>query len=106
MTITIDKLENLFGAEAVNYQPTSDENTYLDKRSQVERNTTPFLSIEQYLYYYDLFCNYGLEDLMLQKLEGEIRYWATHQRQLFLESEFYQRFKDKPVVNKYVATNK
>lgn len=102
MTITEDDLKKIFGAEKEEPQLSQEEMEYLEKRSQLESDMFPLISIDQYEYYYDLFCEYGLEEKMLKKVEPHIRYLSRFKPKELLESTFYKRFKNKKLVKEYV----
>lgn len=102
MPISIKHLEEYFGATHVRSEPTNTEKTYLNERNQLEDDIPCHLSIKQYMYFYDLFCSYGLEDKMLHKLTGEIGYRFHFEHDQFIGSTFYQKFSDKSVVQRYM----
>jgi len=103
MTITEDDLKKIFGAEKDEAVPSEEEMAYLEKRSRLESDMQFLMNIDQYEYYYDLFCEYGLEEKMLKKVEGHIQYLSRFEPNELLESTFYKRFKDKKLVKKYVS---
>lgn len=105
MTITEKDLNNVFGAEKTETNPSEEELEFLEKRSQIEADAFPLLSIEQYERSYEQFCMYGLEDKMLKKVEPHIRYLSRFEPRELLESTFYKRFKDEKIVEKYVEEN-
>lgn len=105
MAITEDELKKIFGAEKAEPQISQEEMEYLEKRSQIECDMFPLISIDQYEYYYNLFCEYGLEEKMLKKVEPHIRYLSRFKPNELLESTFYKRFKDEKIVQKYVKDN-
>lgn len=105
MAITEEDLKEIFGAEKTDSQPSEEELEFLDKRSQIQADTFPLLSIEQYERNYERFCEYGLEDKMLKKVEPHIRYLSRFYPHKLLESTFYKRFKEEKVVQRYVEEN-
>ena len=105
MTISEEDLIDKFGAEKTEAQPSKEELEFLDKRAQIEEDTFPLLSIEQYEFNYDLFCKYGLEEKMLEKVEPHVRYLSRFDPHKLLESRFYKRFKDETIVQRYVEEN-
>ena len=105
MAITEENLKEIFGAEKTGSQPSKEEIKFLDKRSQIEADTFPLLSIKQYEYNYELFCEYGLEEEMMEKAEPHIRYLSRFKPNELLESTFYKRFKDEKIVQRYVEEN-
>lgn len=105
MAITEEDLKNIFEAEKTEPNPNDEELEFLDKRTQIEADTLPLLSIEQYEYNYELFCEYGLEKEMLKKVEPHIRYLSRFEPHKLLESTFYKQFKDKKIVSQYVKEN-
>ncbi|MDZ7692268.1 MAG: hypothetical protein U5K69_14225 [Balneolaceae bacterium] len=105
MAITEQDLKNIFGAEKTETTPNKEELEFLDKRSQIEEDTFPLLSIEQYEYNYERFCEYGLEEKMLEKVEPHVRYLSRFEPHKLLESRFYKRFKDEKIVQRYVEEN-
>lgn len=105
MAVNQKDLEEIFGAEAVGTKPNKEELDFVEKRAQIEKDTFPLLSIEQYEYNYDLFCEYGLEKEMLEKVEPHIRYLSRFKPHELLESTFYKRFQDKKIVQQYVEEN-
>ena len=105
MSITEEDLKDIFGAQKTVAQPTDEELEFLDKRSQIEADTFPLISIEQYERNYEQFCQYGLEEYMLEKAEPHIRFLSRFEPDELLGSTFYKRFKDKKVVKQYVEEN-
>jgi hypothetical protein len=105
MAVTKDDLKKIFGAEQIKANPSDEELEFWDKRSQIEEDSFPLLSIEQYEYNYERFCEYGLEDKMLKKVEPHIRYLSRFDPHKLLESTFYKRFKDEKIVQRYVEEN-
>jgi len=105
MAITEKDLKDIFGAQKAEAQPTEEELEFLDKRSQIESDTFPLLSIEQYERNYEQFCRYGLEEDMLKKAEPHIRYLSRFEPDELLGSTFYKRFKDEKIVKQYVEEN-
>jgi len=102
MAITEKDLKKIFGAEKVKAESSEEEMEYLEKRIQLESDMQFLMKIDQYEYYYDLFCEYGLEEKMLKKVEGHIHYLSRFKPKELLESTFYKRFKDKKLVKEYV----
>ncbi len=105
MSITVEDLKNIFGAQKAETQPTKEELDFLDNRAQIEADSFPLLSIEQYEQGYEQFCEYGLEDKMLQKVAPHIRYLSRFEPNKLLNSTFYKRFKDEKIVKQYVQEN-
>jgi hypothetical protein len=102
MAITEEELKEIFGAEKKASQPSEEELEFLEKRSQIEADAFPLLSIKQYERNYERFCEYGLEDKMLKKVEAHIRHLSRFDPHKLLESTFYKRFKEKKIVQQYV----
>ncbi len=105
MAVNQKDLEKIFGAETVDAQPNEEELEFIEKRAQIEKDTFPLLSIKQYEYNYELFCEYGLEEEMMEKAEPHIRYLSRFKPNELLESTFYKRFKDEKIVQRYVQEN-
>lgn len=105
MTITQDDLKKIFGAEKAEAEPSEEEIEYLEKRNRLESDMQFLMKIDWYEYYYDLFCEYGLEEKMLKKVEGHIWYLSRFHPRELLESTFYKRFKDEEIVQQYVEEN-
>ena len=101
MTINVEKFEEIFGAEQVDVVPNQDEISFLEQRSKIENEIANYISIEEYLYHYPTLINYGLEDLMLERVEHEIWYQCHYNPEEFRKSEFYDLFKDKRIVQKH-----
>lgn len=99
---TIEKLESLFDAKKIEVNPHKEELDFVERRSQIENEFQDFLSIEQYLYHFELFQSYGLEDVMLKRVEHEIWYLSRFKADEFCKSEFYNRFKDKRIIKKHL----
>jgi hypothetical protein len=92
----------MFGAENTKPQPSQEEKEYLIKRSRLESDMRFLMKIDRYEYYYDLFCEYGLEEKMLKKVEGHIQYLSRFEPNELLKSTFYKRFKDKELAKEYI----
>lgn len=105
MAVNQKDLKRIFGAETKEVRPNQEELDFAEKRAQIEEDTFPLLSIDQYEYNYELFCEYGLETEMLQKVEPHIRYLSRFEPRKLLESTFYKRFKDEKIVQRYVEEN-
>ncbi|MDZ7680753.1 MAG: hypothetical protein U5J63_03320 [Fodinibius sp.] len=105
MAITEKDLKDLFGAEKTDTQPSDEELEFLEERSQLEADTFPLLSIEQYERNYERFCEYGLEKELTKRVEPHIRYLSRFEPKKLLGSTFYKRFKSKKFVKKYVEEN-
>lgn len=105
MTITEEDLKKIFQGEKVETTPSAEELEFLDERSKIEANTLPLLSIDQYEESYELFCTYGLEEEMLQRVKPHIRYLSRFKPNELLASSFYKHFKDKKIVKQYVEEN-
>ena len=105
MTISEDDLAAHFDAEKTETQPSEEELEYVRTRSQIEADAFPLLSIEQYEENYERFCEYGLEEKMLKKVEPHIRYLSRFEPRTLLESRFYERFQDEKIVRQYVEEN-
>ena len=105
MAVTEEDLREIFGGEKVETTPSDEELEFLEKRSQIEANTLPLLSIDQYEESYELFCTYGLEEEILQRAEPHIRYLSRFKPNELLVSSFYKRFKDEKIVKRYVEEN-
>ncbi len=105
MSITEEDLKDIFGARKTETEPTEEELEFLDNRTQIEADSFPLLSIEQYVQGYEQFCEYGLEEKMLQKVAPHIRYLSRFEPNKLLNSTFYKRFKDKKIVKQYVEEN-
>lgn len=105
MAVNQKDLERIFGAEKAKAQPSQNELDFADNRAQIEEDTFPLLSIKQYEHNYERFCEYGLEDKMLKKVEPHVRYLSRFKPSELMESTFYKRFKDKKIVRQYVEEN-
>lgn len=105
MAVTEDDLKDIFGAEKTDTQPSDEELEFLEERSQIEADSFPLLSIEQYERNYERFCEFGLEKKMLKRVEPHIRYLSRFEPHELLESTFYKRFKDEKIVRQYVEEN-
>lgn len=101
MPITIDVLKDLFNAERIQADPHKEEIDFVERRAQIEKEYPDFFSIEKYLYNFELFKSYGLEDEMLKRIEHEIWYMSHYKSSVFYQSEFYKRFKNKRIVQKH-----
>jgi len=105
MAVTEEDLKELFGAEKADTDPSEEELEFLEKRSQIETDSFPLLSIDQYERNYEQFCKYGLEEKMLKRAEPHIRYLSRFEPKELLGSTFYQQFKDEKIVRQYVEEN-
>lgn len=105
MAVNQNDLEKIFEAEKIETKPSQEELDFLEKRAQIEEDTFPLLSIEQYESSYELFCEYGLEEEMLKKVEPHIRYLSRFEPHELIDSSFYKRFKNKKIVQRYVEEN-
>lgn len=105
MAVTEEDLKDIFGAEKEDTDPSDEELAFLEKRSQIEADSFPLLSIEQYERNYEQFCEYGLEEKMLERAEPHIRYLSRFEPKELLGSTFYKRFKDEKIVRRYVEEN-
>lgn len=105
MAVTEAQLKRMFDGEKVDADPSAEELKFLDERSQIQAETLPLLSIDQYEESYELFCTYGLEEEMLKRTEPHIRYLSRFKPNELLTSSFYKRFKNKKIVKRYVEEN-
>lgn len=105
MGITEEDLKGIFGAEKTGTEPSDEELAFVEKRSQIEAEAFPLLSIEQYERNYERFCEYGLEEEMMKRVEPHIRYLSRFEPHELLDSTFYKQFKENKLVKRYVEEN-
>ena len=105
MGITAEDLKDVFGAEKTDTEPTDEELEFLETRSEIEIDAFPLLSIDQYERNYERFCEYGLEEKMLKRVEPHIRYLSRFEPHELLQSTFYKQFKENKLVKRYVEEN-
>ncbi|WP_138431957.1 hypothetical protein [Fodinibius saliphilus] len=105
MSINEDDLQFIFEAEKAETSPSEEELDFLEQRARIEADTLPLLSIDQYEEQYALFCQYGLEEEMLQRTEPHIRYLSRFEPGELLASSFYKQFRNKKIVRQYVKEN-
>ena len=94
----IEEIKRVFGAEIEQGHPNQDDLQFLQERDLLEEKVTG--SFEMYAQNYELLQAYGLETKLINELEWFIVFTLEHNRDEFLESPFYQRFKDHRVVKR------
>ena len=93
----LEVLQEKFGAEMVSNEPSEDERRFLKERYELEQM---IWTLELYFYYYDLLKTYGLEQKILEELEWNIIWQLENNKNEFLKSVFYKKFKGHDSVQK------
>ena len=94
----IEELKRIFGAEIERNHPSEDDLQFLQERDLLEEKVMG--SLELYVQNYELLKTYGLETKLINELEWFIVFTLEHNRDEFLESQFYRQFKDHKVVKR------
>jgi len=94
----VNKLKELFDAVPDQYNPDQEELRLLEERDELEQETA--LSFEMYVENYDKLKEHGLDEKLMNQLEWVILFYLENRREEFLESEFYERFRDHEVVQR------
>ena len=94
----VKKLKELFDAVPEQYNPDQEELRLLEERNELEKETA--LSFEMYVENCDKLKEHGLDKKLMNQLEWFILFYLENRREEFLESEFYERFRDHEVVQR------
>lgn len=97
----IEELKQRFEVDLAVARPTEDEVQFLRERDQLEEEV--LWSFEKYVQNYDLLKAYGLEDKLINELEWFIVFKLVHNKEEFMESSFYKKFKDHKVVQRALS---
>ena len=93
-------IKSLFGAEAEEDWELDDElQQFLDERIKLEQGDASW-SLESFLQLYEKLKEYGLEEKLMDNLEFFIRLEIELNRDDFLKSEFYKKFKNHKIVSR------
>src|SRR6056297_3374542 len=94
----MEELKNRLGAEPELYQPDEEELRFIEERDRLGEEMQ--CSFEKYTQYYELIRAYGLDLKLINELEWFIVIELEHNREEFIRSPFYQKFKDHEVVKR------
>jgi hypothetical protein len=99
----LDEIKRLF--EAVPELPELDEEhqRFLDKRAELEKRHDVW-TFQGYLKLNDTLKAYALEDKLMENLEIKIRWAMEDDKEEFLKTKFYRRFRDHDIVAKHNET--
>lgn len=97
----IKELEQQFGAEPEHYVPDEEEDLFMKERHELEEKV--HWSFEQFEKYFDELKIYGLDEKLINKLEWFIVFKLENQKEKFLRSLFYERFKDHDSVKRAIS---
>jgi len=94
----MEELKNRLGAEPELYQPDEEELRFIEERNRLEKEME--CSFEKYTEHYELIRAYGLDLKLINELEWFIVIELEHNREEFVETPFYQKFKNHEVVKR------
>jgi len=97
----LHELNELFGAEHEPYDPAHEIHTFLEERAALEKRDEVW-TFDGYLDLYDTLKAYALEDKLMENMEMKIRWAMEDDKEEFLESKFYRRFRDHDIVARAV----
>ena len=90
-------LSELFEAEPDEYILSEDDKRLLDERDYV-KNKMDQDSLQVYLDNYEKICNYGLQDILMERLKWRILHSVEEDYEGFVESPFYNKFRSHQIV--------
>ena len=102
---TIETIRQLFDAEPEMYWPDDDLLSFLDSRSELEKDPD-IQTLEGYTRHYETLRAHALDEKIMQELEFLIKWYLQNTPELFHSSEFYRKFKHHPVVLKAIDDHK
>jgi hypothetical protein len=100
----IDEIKTRFGAVLECYHPDEDDLRFIEERDRLAKEMQ--FSFDLYVQHYELIKAYGLETKLINELEWFIVFTLEHNRDKFLDSSFYKKFKDHRVVKRAISEYK
>jgi len=95
----INEIKELFEAVTERVSLTEEEKQFLEQRRELETREDVW-TLGGYTRLHDHLKKYGLEDKLMDNLEPMIKWTFKNRKQEFLDSEFYERFKNHEAVRR------
>ena len=97
----IEFIKNLFDAEPEIHWPDDDLLSFLDSRSELEKDPD-IQTLEGYTRHYETLRTYALDEKIMKELEFLIKWNLQFWPESFYSTEFYRKFKQHHVVRKAI----
>lgn len=95
----LERIKELFEAERDCIELDEEMKRFIEERRKLEQSDASW-SMSRYLQLYEKLKIYGLDEKMMKNLEFFIRLELQHNRNDFLKSEFYKKFKDHKILSR------
>ena len=98
-------LKKHFDAVPTENKITVDEQNFIEKRSEMEHNEE-LHSLEGYMAHYEEICHYGLENVMMKKLEPYLWWMIEFHEEDFKSNRFFKQFGSHHVIQTLIKDKK